>query len=123
MVKLSDSFRNIIRLTHDGRVIKKYYGPDGPLRFENEIKILRFLESKGCDFVPTLIEVDSNNFLITINNCGVRARGLTPELVKQLFSELEKYGVRHDDQDIRNIVYNREKNKHYIIDFELATII
>ena len=42
---------------------------------------------------------------------------------KELFAELEDYGVRHDDQDIRNVTYRQTDGRFCVVDFELATIL
>lgn len=82
------------------------------------------MEEKGCDFVPKIISVDSEKLMFVMDNCGVRARNLTKEIQDQLFLDLEKkYGVKHNDADPRNVVYNIINNRFYIIDFELSTII
>jgi len=40
-----------------------------------------------------------------------------------LFAELVKFGVRHDDPDIRNVTYRTSDGRFCLIDFELATIL
>jgi hypothetical protein len=40
-----------------------------------------------------------------------------------LFEELETYGVRHEDPDIRNVTYRQADGRFCIIDFEFATIL
>lgn len=123
-MKLSDSIKSIISFRPDNTVVKRYIGEGNRILFENEIKILRFLEEKGCDFVPKIISVDSEKLMFVMDNCGVRARNLTKEIQDQLFLDLEKkYGVKHNDADPRNVVYNIINNRFYIIDFELSTII
>jgi tRNA A-37 threonylcarbamoyl transferase component Bud32 len=43
--------------------------------------------------------------------------------LKELFAELEEYGVRHDDPDKRNVTYRQSDGRFCLIDFELATIL
>jgi serine/threonine protein phosphatase PrpC len=45
------------------------------------------------------------------------------ERIRELFAELEKYGVRHDDPYLRNITYRATDGQFCIIDFEFATIL
>ena len=52
MLKVKDTLRSTVHLSFDGRVIKTYHGPDATLRFETEVKMLKFLEAQGCPFVP-----------------------------------------------------------------------
>ena len=40
-----------------------------------------------------------------------------------LFAELETYGVRHEDRDMRNVTYRQSDGRFCVIDFELATIL
>ena len=48
---------------------------------------------------------------------------MSTEKQAKLFSELESYGVRHDDAAIRNVTYNPRLGRFCIIDFEFATIL
>ena len=48
---------------------------------------------------------------------------LTTNAPKELFAELEKFGVRHDDADLRNITYRFADGRFCLIDFEFATIL
>jgi tRNA A-37 threonylcarbamoyl transferase component Bud32 len=40
-----------------------------------------------------------------------------------LFAELEKFGIRHDDPDMRNVTYRQSDGRFCLIDFEFATIL
>jgi hypothetical protein len=42
---------------------------------------------------------------------------------QDLFDELEKFGVRHDDPDIRNVTYRFSDGRFCVIDFEFAAIL
>ena len=57
-LKVKDTLRATVHLTFDGRVIKAYHGPKAEERFAQETKILKFLEKRGCPFVPRLLEAD-----------------------------------------------------------------
>jgi hypothetical protein len=48
---------------------------------------------------------------------------LDAERTKSLFVELEKFGVRHDDPEMRNVTYRHSDGRFCIVDFELATIL
>lgn len=41
----------------------------------------------------------------------------------EIFAELEQFGVRHDDPDMRNVTYRAADGRFCIIDFELATLL
>jgi tRNA A-37 threonylcarbamoyl transferase component Bud32 len=123
MLKVKDTLRATVHLTFDGRVIKAYHGPDAARRFENEVRVLRHLEAKGCAFVPRLLEADPDQLRIITTNCGTRVEHLDAERAREIFAELEKFGVRHDDPEMRNVTYRRSDGRFCIIDFELATLL
>ncbi len=123
MLKVKDTLRATVNLTFDGRVIKAYHGPNALERFTNEVRVLRHLEKRGCNFVPKLLEADENKVRIITTNCGSRLEHLDAQRAKELFAELEAYGVRHDDPDMRNVTYRQSDGRFCIIDFEFATIL
>lgn len=123
MLKVKDTLRATVNLTFDGRVIKAYHGPDAPQRFENEVRVLRHLEERSCAFVPRLLKADPARLRIITSNCGSRVEHLDAERTRELFAELEPYGVRHDDPDIRNVTYRQSDGRFCVIDFEFATLL
>ncbi len=123
MLKVKDTLRATVNLTFDGRVIKAYHGPNARERFENEVRLLRHLEARGCGFVPRLLEADPAQLRIVTTNCGTRVEHLDAERARELFAELAPYGVRHDDPDVRNVTYRQADGRFCIIDFELATLL
>ena len=123
MQKVKDTLRSTVHLTWDGRVIKVYHGPNAQTRFDNEVRVLRHLEARGCGFVPRLLEADENKLRIITTNCGSHVEHLDAERTLELFAELEKFGVRHDDLDMRNVTYRQSDGRFCLIDFEFATIL
>jgi tRNA A-37 threonylcarbamoyl transferase component Bud32 len=123
MRDVKDTARALVRISYDGRVFKTFRGPKAEERFANEVKVLRHLEEKGCSFVPRLLEVDEPQLRIVTSNCGSRVEHLDEARVPQLFAELEAYGVRHDDADMRNVTYRQQDGRFCLIDFEFATIL
>jgi len=123
MLKVKDTLRSTVNLTFDGRVIKAYHGKDAEERFTNEVMILRHLERRGCNFSPRLLDADRKNLRITTNNCGSRVDHLDLARQTELFAELEQYGVRHDDPDLRNVTYRQSDGRFCVIDFEFATLL
>jgi tRNA A-37 threonylcarbamoyl transferase component Bud32 len=123
MLKVKDTLRATVHLTFDGRVIKAYHGPNAQERFDNEVRVLRHLEQRGCMFVPRLLEADAENLRIVTTNCGSRVERIDDARVKDLFAELETFGVRHDDPEPRNITYRSSDGRFCLIDFEFATIL
>lgn len=123
MLKIKDTLRATVNLTFDGRVVKAYHGPDAATRFANEVRVLRHLEMRGCPFVPRLLDADAAKLRIITSNCGSRVEHLDAPRIKELFGELEKFGVRHDDCDLRNVTYRHQDGRFCLIDFEFATIL
>lgn len=123
MLQVKDTLRATVQVTFDGRVLKTYHGPDAPQRFQREAQVLRFLEARGCKFVPVLLEADPAKTRIVTTNCGSRVEHLDDERRRELFAELESYGVRHDDPDIRNVTYRQSDGRFCVVDFEFATIL
>ncbi len=123
MLQVKDTLRATVQVSFDGRVFKTYHGADAPARFEREVQVLKYLESRKCGFVPRLLEADREKLRIATTNCGTRVEHLDDERARELFAELETYGVRHDDPDRRNVTYRQSDGRFCIVDFELATIL
>jgi len=123
MLQVKDTLRATVQLSFDGRVFKTYHGADAQPRFEKEVRVLRLLETRGCGFVPRLLEADAAIPRIITTECGTRVEHLDAERARELFAELERYGVRHDDPDMRNVTYRQSDGRFCIVDFEFATIL
>ena len=123
MQQVKDTLRSTVNLSFDGRVFKVYHGPKARERFDNEARVLRHLEARGCGFAPRLLEADEKKLRIVTTNCGSRVEHLDEQRAKELFAELEKFGVRHDDADMRNVTYRQSDGRFCLIDFEFATIL
>ena len=123
MLKVKDTLRATVNLTFDGRVIKAYHGPQAAERFTKEVRVLRHLAAQGCNFVPKLLEADEVKLRIVTSNCGTRVEHLDEPRTRELFAELEQFGVRHDDPDMRNVTYRQSDGRFCLIDFEFATIL
>lgn len=123
MNQVKDTQRAVVRIGYDGRVHKTFRGPDAEKRFATETKVLRYLEARGCPFVPRLLEAYPDELKIITSNCGQRVEQVNEERLKELFAELESYGVRHDDPYVRNVTYRASDGRFCLIDFEFATIL
>ena len=123
MDKVKDTLRALVRISYDGRVYKTFRGPRAKERFETEVRILRFLEARACPFVPRLLEANPAELRIVTSNCGGRVEHLDPARTKELFTELEQFGVRHDDPEMRNVTYRQSDGRFCLIDFEFASIL
>jgi tRNA A-37 threonylcarbamoyl transferase component Bud32 len=123
MQQVKDTLRATVRLSFDGRVFKTFRGPLAEERFANEVKVLRYLESRGCPFVPRLLEADPATLRIVTTNCGARVDHLDEERMREIYAELEEYGVRHEDAELRNVTYRQTDGRFCLIDFEFARIL
>ncbi len=123
MHEAKNTQRALVRIGYDGTVHKQFRGAEAKARFENEVRVLKYLELRKCGFVPRLLEANADELKIVTTNCGARVEHLTEAKVKDLFDGLEQYGVRHDDPFQRNITYRASDGRFCIIDFEFAEII
>ena len=123
MNEVKDTARALVRIGFDGLVHKTFRGHLAKERFEHEVRVLRYLESRGCDFVPRLLSVDPEIFKIVTTNCGSRVDHLSEDKMKMLFAELETFGVRHEDPFMRNVTYRISDGRFCLIDFEFATLL
>jgi tRNA A-37 threonylcarbamoyl transferase component Bud32 len=123
MHEMKDTPRALVRIGYDGLVHKTFRGHLARDRFEQEVRVLKHLQQANCPFVPRLLEVLPEQLKIVTTNCGTRVDRVNAERQKALFDELEKYGVRHEDPDVRNITYRTSDGRFCLIDFEFATIL
>src|SRR5436853_4215607 len=123
MHEMKDTARATVRIGYDGRVHKTFRGHHARERFDHEVRVLRYLEARGCTFVPRLLEAEPETLRIVTTNCGRRVDQLSLERQAEIFAELEQYGVRHEDRELRNITYRITDGRFCVIDFEFATIL
>lgn len=123
MHEVKDTLRATVRIGFDGRVHKTFRGPKAEERFANETRVLRHLEKQGCTFVPRLLEAHPAQLKIVTTSCGQRVEHLDEDRARELFAELEPFGVRHDDPEVRNVTYRQSDGRFCLIDFEFATIL
>ncbi len=123
MHEIKDTQRSVVKIGFDGRVHKRYRGPLAHERFDNEVRVLKYLEEKDCPFVPKLLEVHADELYIVTTNCGQVVQRLSEAKEKEVFAKLEGYGVKHDDAFKRNITYHAQMGCFCVIDFEFAIII
>ena len=123
MHDIKDTARALVRISYGGNVHKTFRGPKAEERYANEVRVLKHLERQGCSFVPRLVETFPQQLKITTTNCGSRVDHLDSARIPELFRELERFGVRHDDPDKRNVTYRQTDGRFCLIDFEFATIL
>jgi len=123
MITVKDTLRATVRVSFDGQVTKQFHGANAKERFENEVRVLRYLESQECPFVPRVIKADQKTLTMITTNCGSRVDHLDSERCKELFAQLDEFGVCHEDPDIRNVTYRQQDGRFCLIDFEFAAIL
>jgi len=123
MHEIKDTLRATVPISYDGHVFKTFRGPKAEERFDNEVRVLQYLESKKCPFVPRLLEFHPDKLQIVTTSCGSRVDHLDAERTAELFAELEQYGVLHDDPEMRNVTYRQQDGRFCIVDFEFAQIL
>lgn len=124
MQEMKDTRRALVRIGYDGRVHKTFRGHQARERYENELRVLRYLEGRGCGHVPRVIETFPEEPRLVTSSCGQRVEHIPEARVQELFAELERdYSVRHEDAYARNITYSPQAGHFCIIDFEFATIL
>ena len=125
MREIKDTQRATVRIGYDGRVHKTFRGPDATDRYTNEVRVLQYLEEKGCTFVPRLLKWDGEELSLVTTNCGSRVEySISDTRTTELYKELERdFGVRHGDPFARNITYDPNLGRFCIIDFEYAVIL
>lgn len=123
MQEVKDTARATVRIGFDGKVHKTFRGHFARERFDHEVRVLKYLEERGCTFVPRVIESDPAVLKLVTTNCGKRVDQLDPDKLKALFAELETFGVRHEDRELRNVTYRIADGRFCLIDFEFATIL
>lgn len=123
MEEAKNTARALVKIGYDGTVHKFFRHKNAAERFENELRVLQYLEQRGCPFVPRVLSYDRDTLELVTSNCGARVQQISDEKLKQLFAELETYGVRHDDPFLRNVTYRATDGQFCIIDFEFAAIL
>ncbi|MEO0796073.1 MAG: serine/threonine protein phosphatase [Verrucomicrobiota bacterium] len=112
-----------VRVGYDGLVRKTFLGPMAKERFENELRVLTYLQERGCEFVPKIIDNEPERLYMVTTNCGKVVEKISDDKLEKIFTELETYGVRHEDRFARNVTYNPQLGRFCLIDFEFSTIL
>lgn len=123
MICLKSTERSAVHATFDGSVRKRYRGRHARQRLENEVRVLGYLETRECPFVPRLLRVERATLDITITFCGQPVQHIMASKTQELFGSLAAFGVEHGDPEKRNITYHAFDGNFYIVDFEYAKIL
>ncbi len=123
MQLIKNTQRAQVARNYSGSITKVFSGPNKEQRFENEVRVLQYLNQQRCPFVPSLIDHDSESLSITTSYAGEPVQTISDQRLSQVFEELTEYGVRHDDPAQRNVLYNHMLGRFTLIDFEFAEIL
>ncbi len=123
MRKVKDTARARVMMSGCGTFEKSFRHNHALQRFWNEVHVLQHLERVGCPFVPRLLDYSVTQLSIVTSNVGQAVQNLPRAKIVDLFAQLEFYGVRHDDPELRNITYDPRLAQFCVIDFEFATIL
>ena len=84
MHEAKNTARALVRIGYDGRVHKYFKGPQAKERYENELRVLHYLEEKGCCFVPAVLAQDDSKLYLITSNAGKHVEHVSAEKCKKL---------------------------------------
>ena len=101
---------------------------EGKKHFMNELYVYLLAKQKNIKCIPKLLSFDISKQIIVTENVG-RSLDYIPEEnwqerekhlpgISKIYKVLEKYKLYHNDLRYKNIVWNKKKNKYYLIDFD-----
>lgn len=104
----------------------------GRKNFMNELYVYLLAKEKKLKFIPKLIEYNIENQVIVTENVG-KSLDYIPEEnwqerekhlpgISKIYKGLEKFGLYHNDIRYKNIVWDKKKNKYYLIDFDFVSV-
>ena len=101
IIVLKDIDRCLVK--HDktnNTIVKNFRGRDKKKRFENEVAILQYLESKGCECVPKLLDSDSETLTTITTYVGEKVFEINEVDHRVLHNRVEAFGVSHNDRKL-----------------------
>ena len=105
---------------------------EGRKNFMNELYVYLLAKEKRLKFIPKLISYSISSQTIITENAGI-ALSFIPEEnwqerekhlpgISKIYKGLEQFGLFHNDLRYKNIVWNKKKNKYYMIDFDFVSV-
>ena len=82
MHEAKNTARALVRIGYDGTVHKHYRAAQAQERFDNELRVLKYLERRGCDFVPRVLGYNREKLELVTTNCGARVQQIGEERLK-----------------------------------------
>ena len=110
---------NIVKKKYDRRI------PEHVTAYNHEIQVLKYLESKGCPFVPRIVCAIPHKYTIFMTYCGTQPHDnrITQQKISTLAKTLHNdfQVVRLEDNKITYKIHPKnccwEKGKYFLIDF------
>jgi len=104
----------------------------GRKNFMNELYVYLLAKEKKLKFIPKLIEYNIGDQTIVTENVG-KSLDYIPEEnwqerekhlpgISKIYKGLEQFGLFHNDLRYKNIVWDKKKNKYYLIDFDFVSV-
>ena len=104
----------------------------GRKNFMNELYVYLLAKEKKLKFIPKLIEYNIENQVIVTENVG-KSLDYIPEEdwqerekhlpgISKIYKGLEQFGLFHNDLRYKNIVWDKKKNKYFLIDFDFVSV-
>ncbi len=101
IIVLKDIDRCLVKYDRtNNTIVKNFRGRDKKKRFENETTILRYLESKGCECVPKLLDSDPETLTTITTYVGENALKINEIDHRSLHNRVEAFGVTHNDRKL-----------------------
>lgn len=104
--------------------IIKIYEKFAEKRYLNELGVYLYAKKKKLSYIPELIDYDITKNKIIIKNVGKPLTKYKKDFeyflpkIKKVYDNLVKNKIYHNDLRLKNILYNEENKKIYLIDFE-----
>lgn len=104
----------------------------GRKNFMNELYVYLLAKEKKLKFIPKLIEYNIGDQVIVTENVG-KSLDYIPEEnwqerekhlpgISKIYKGLEQFGLFHNDLRYKNIVWDKKKNKYFLIDFDFVSV-
>jgi tRNA A-37 threonylcarbamoyl transferase component Bud32 len=104
----------------------------GRKNFMNELYVYLLAKEKKLKFIPKLVEYNIENQVIVTENVG-KSLDYIPEEnwqerekhlpgISKIYKGLEQFGLFHNDLRYKNIVWDKKKNKYFLIDFDFVSV-
>ena len=93
MIEAKNTARALVRIGYDGRVHKTFRATNAKERFDNEVKVLRYLEQRGCHFVPRLLEADPTRLALRLELPEIARRLCNYEVLAREFRSVVEAAV------------------------------